>query len=484
MNFCWPLSNEVACKGSDKFFFSMKSVKITGFFVSHSLTPPSASTTASEYTSVTVTVVLPEDLEGIDCAWLMDAARLEFAKVDISTRLVGLLATSSSNGGSRDASAAWMVDPSRKLDSMDLTCEFEAVFICDKLSVGTNSGKPTKIGASDFEFIRLLGEGATCKVFQVRRKKTGKVYAVKVLSKERLLGNHKKVEQALTERQVLVEVRHPVIVQLHWTFQTRSSLYFVLEFCSGGELFYHLSKRGRFNEASAKFYFAEVLLGLEYLHNRNILYRDLKLENILLDEEGHVRLTDFGVSKVTQNDGKEVKFNSVVGTREYFSPEMIKREGHGKPYDFYCLGCVLYIMLTGSLPYFQGNWNEMYQKRVNGGVLQFPRGVPRLAMEICARLLDREPKTRIGSLGGAEEVRQHPWLADMNWELLYSKQMQPPIDPRKTVDNFDPLFTEKAFSPQVAGLDASGIGFSQHEGGTQVPQWSFAEGLDRSTSDK
>jgi serine/threonine protein kinase len=415
----------------------------------------------------------------------MDAAMDEFAKAGVMMRIVGLIPygkVDKSSSGSLPA--GWMIDPVTKLDSMDLTAELEAVFMCDQLSVSSGTGKTPKIGASDFEFIRLLGEGATCKVFQVRRKKTGKMYAVKVLSKDRIIGNHKKVEQALTERKVLVEVRHPFIVQLHWTFQTKSHLYFVLEFCAGGELFYHLSRRGRFDEGTSKFYFCEVLLGLEYLHARNILYRDLKLENILLDEEGHVRLTDFGVSKLAQGENaKDQKFTSVVGTKEYFSPEMIKREGHGKPYDFYSLGCVLYIMLTGSLPYFQGDWTEMYQKRVHGGVLQFPRGVPRQAMDLCARLLDRNPETRIGSNGGAEEVRHHPWLADVNWEDVYNKQFLPPIDPRMNPDNFDPMFTEKRVSEQVLGIDSSGIQNgpqSMIENSNKLSQWSFAEGVDRS----
>ena len=453
-------------------FFTMQYVKIKGFFVSGTL--PSDEEGSGEYSSLTVQVALPEDLYDVDCAWLMEAANQEFVKAGVEMRLVGLLTSSARNSGVLSDQAempAWMVEPSKKLDSMDLTAEFEAVFMCDKLSVG----KSSKIGASDFEFIRLLGEGATCKVFQVRRKKTGKVYAVKVLSKDRLLGDHKKVEQVLTERKVLVEVRHPFIVQLHWTFQTRSSLYFVLEFCAGGELFYHLSKKGRFDAETAKFYFSEVLLGLEYLHSKNILYRDLKLENILLDEEGHVRLTDFGVSKVSK-EATDLKFNSVVGTKEYFSPEMIKREGHGRPYDFYSLGCVLYIMLTGSLPYFKGNWNEMYQQRVSGGVLQFPRGIPVHAMELCARLLDRDPKQRIGSQGGAEQVRQHPWLLDMDWEQLYAKEISPPIDPRKNSDNFDAMFTQKPFTPQITGIDSDGV----TDGQTQIPHWSFAEAFDRS----
>ena len=471
--------------------WTMKQVSIRGFFVAPSSSPSSSANGNNEYQSILIKVPLSDDFSSLDCSWLMEAANAAFQKAGVAMRLVGLLNSANASEGERlnasssSVPAAWMIDPSTKLDTMDLSGELEAVFMCDELSVGASSGKATKIGASDFEFIRLLGEGATCKVFQVKRKKTGKMYAVKVLAKARILGDHKKVAQAMTERKVLVEVRHPFIVQLHWTFQTKGYLYFVLEFCQGGELFYHISKRGRFDEETAKFYFSEVLLGLEYLHNRNILYRDLKLENILLDEEGHVRLTDFGVSKVGRQDAaSELRFTSLVGTREYFSPEMIKREGHGKPYDFYCLGCVLYIMLTGSLPYFQGNWTEMYQRRVNGAVLQFPKGVPRLAMDMCARLLDSDPKLRIGSAGGAEEVRQHPWLAGMDWERLYSKQITPPIKPKGNADNFDPMFTGKDLRTQVIGIDESAGPTSAIEGSrNQLSHWSFAEGIDKSQMD-
>jgi serine/threonine protein kinase len=467
-----------------------KVVRVTGFFVVPSQTSPSNSKQPphSEYASMSVSVHLPGDWSSLDCQWLMEAAGVEFSKAGVTMRVVGLIpcslestpATGQRSSVGDTPCVPWMIDPSMKLDNLDLANGLEAVFMRDELSISSGNTN-NKIGASDFDFIRLLGEGATCKVFQVRRKKTGKMYAVKVMGKDRILGNHRKIEQALTERKVLVEVRHPFIVQLHWTFQTRSHLYFVLEFCPGGELFFHLQKRGRFPDDIAKFYFAEVLLGLEYLHNRNIIYRDLKLENILLDDQGHIRLTDFGVSKVAPQE--DVKFTSVVGTREYFSPEMIKREGYGKPYDFYCLGCVLYIMLTGTLPYFQGNWSEMYQKRLNGAILQFPKGVPREAMDLCSKLLDRDPKTRIGSNGGAEEIRQHPWLADMDWEKLYSKEITPPIDPKANSDNFDPVFTQKALAPQMIGIDqsASGMHSTVEGAATKLPLWSFSEGVDKSS---
>jgi hypothetical protein len=138
-------------------------------------------------------------------------------------------------------------------------------------------------------------------------------------------------------------------------------------------------------------------------------------------------------------------------------------------------------MLTGSLPYFQGNWTEMYQKRVSGGVLQFPRGVPPLAMEMCARLLDRDPKTRIGSNGGAEEVRQHPWVAGVDWEQVYTKQITPPINPKENPDNFDPMFTKKELPAQMSDM---GRPASSTDGGNQLPHWSFSEAINGSNIDK
>lgn len=456
----------------------MKQVTIRGFISQRNpASPTSASEPGMDAQAVKIRINLEEIHSDHDCSWLMEAASVEFQKAGIFTRVVGLVNSGeglpSGGSGERSQPTAWMIDPSTKLDALDLSQELEAVFMCDQLSVGSTSSK-SKIGASDFEFIRLIGEGASCEVIEVRRKKTGKTYAVKVMKKERILGNHKKIEQALTERKVLVEVRHPFIIQLHWTFQTRLYLYFVLEYCSGGELFYHLSKRGRFNEEAAKFYFSEVLLGLEYLHSRNILYRDLKLENILLDEDGHVRLTDFGVSKVAQDNSSDPRFNSMVGTREYFSPEMILREGYGKPYDHYSLGCVLYIMLTGCLPYFQGDLSEMFQRRVDGSVLQFPRGIAPGATDLCARLLDRDPKSRIGSSRGAEEIRVHPWLADVDWERLYSKQIKPPIDPKSNTDNFDPIFTRRVINHQAVGF--SGSASFEDNAFTKLHQWSFTEG--------
>jgi serine/threonine protein kinase len=452
----------------------MKRVAVRGFlFDPGQNAAPNSPASYSDSGWIVIHVCLPEDLSGVDCCWLMESANEEFKKVGVETRVVGLLNPVEEEEDDRvvlDATHSWMIDPTTKLDTMDLTHELEAVFICEKLCVKSSSGRSSKVSAADFEFIRLLGEGASGKVFQVKRKKTGKMYAVKVMEKRQIMGDHKKYSQALVERQVLVEARHPFIVQLHWTFQTRSHLYLVQEFCEGGELYYHLSRFGRFDERTARFYFAEVLLGLEYLHARNILHRDLKVENILLDVEGHVRLTDFGVSKLVTGD--KDTFTSVVGTSEYFSPEMLMQEGYGKPFDFYSLGCVLYFLITGRLPHYRGDIAEMARMRVKGAAIPFPVDTSISAQHLCRRLLDPDPASRLGSNGGAEEVRQHPWLAGIDWARVHRKQYAPPIDPKHLGDNFDPVFTKRTLPPLVGTTDQ---GTTVPGSGNQVPDWSFAE---------
>ena len=452
----------------------MKSVSIRGFRLDpDSRSPPSSTETSAGDEWVTVSVELPADITSVDCSWLMQAANEEFSKAGVEVRLVGLV--SPTEGDDDDAGSqsvrgsSWMIDPATRVETLDLNRGLEAVFICDKLCEKSKSGKSDNVSASEFEFFRQLGEGSAGQVFQVKRRKTGKMYAVKMVEKRLLMGDHKKYSQALTERQILIEARHPFIVQLHWTFQTRLHLYFVLEFCPGGELYYHLARVGRFDENSARFYFSEILLGLEYLHAGNILHRDLKLENILLDEEGHVRLTDFGLSKVVCSD--QEKSNSFIGTSEYFPPEMIRRDGYSKPLDFYSLGCVLYFMLTGRLPHFRGDLAEMARMRLKGAPPAFPADVSVSAQHLCRRLLDPDPVSRIGSKSGADEIRIHPWLAGVDWDRVRRKQYKPPIDPRRFVDNFDQEFTNRKLPPVVA---ADGIEPEQGEV-NRVPNWSFSE---------
>eukprot|EP00435_Cladocopium_sp_Y103_P026489 s2461_g6.t1 len=241
----------------------------------------------------------------------------------------------------------------------------------------------------DFEIIRVVGVGGSGRVLQARHKPSGQYRAVKVMSKERLFQQEQRLQRVITEKRILSRLQHPFVVSLHWAFQTTTHLFLVLDFCGGGELFFHMLHRGRFEEPDGKFYFCEILLGLEYLHSQQVLYRDLKPENCLLDDEGHIRLTDFGLSK--DNLTHSALFTSFVGTAGYLSPEMVARQGHGLPLDYYCLGCLLYCLLTGSLPHYEGDYKVMIQKRVKGEPVQFPPWVNPDAQDILSGLLQPEP---------------------------------------------------------------------------------------------
>ncbi|CAE7563782.1 pkgC, partial [Symbiodinium natans] len=244
----------------------------------------------------------------------------------------------------------------------------------------------------DFEIVRVVGVGGSGRVLQARHKPTGQYRAVKVMSKERLFQQEQRLQRVITEKRILARLQHPFVVSLHWAFQTTTHLFLVLDFCGGGELFFHMLQRGRFEEADGKFYFCEILLGLEYLHSQQVLYRDLKPENCLLDDEGHIRLTDFGLSK--DNLTNSALFTSFVGTAGYLSPEMVARQGHGLPLDYYCLGCLLYCLLTGSLPHYEGDYKAMIQKRVKGEPVQFPPWVNTNAQTLLSGLLEPDPVPR------------------------------------------------------------------------------------------
>ena len=283
----------------------------------------------------------------------------------------------------------------------------------------------------DFDIVRVVGVGGSGRVLQARHKPTGKFRAVKVMSKERLFQQEQRLQRVITEKRILARLQHPFVVSLHWAFQTTTHLFLVLDFCGGGELFFHMLHRGRFEDADGKFYFCEILLGLEYLHSQQILYRDLKPENCLLDDEGHIRLTDFGLSK--DNLTNSALFTSFVGTAGYLSPEMVARQGHGLPLDYYCLGCLLYCLLTGSLPHYEGDYKVMIQKRVKGEPVQFPPWVSQDAQTLLVGLLQPDPADRIGTKLGALEVKEEAWVGEVDWNKVYRRV------PQDCFPNFPPV---------------------------------------------
>ena len=239
---------------------------------------------------------------------------------------------------------------------------------------------------SDFHIEKLLGKGAFGKVLLVTKKDTGQLYAMKSLKKELIEQRNQKVHTK-TEREILGDVKCPFIVQLRFAFQTTDKLYMIMDFINGGELFFHLRRCTKFTEDRTRVYAAEILLALEYLHKQGIIYRDLKPENVLLDSEGHIKLTDFGLSKKFFSGEK--KTFSFCGTPEYLAPEILKGIGHDQAVDFWSFGALIYEMMSGAPPFYCKNKDTMFKNMLNKPVEMRSHFSPQ-AVDLLRNLLQVE----------------------------------------------------------------------------------------------
>ena len=252
------------------------------------------------------------------------------------------------------------------------------------------------------------------------------------------------MEHIQTEKEILQNGNHPFLVNLEYAFQNESKLYFVMNFMKGGELFQHLKKQGTFQEMQAKFYTCCIILALGHLHNIDFIYRDLKLENIMLDEKGYARLTDFGLAKFIK---KEELAKTFCGTPEYLSPEILRGEGHNRPSDWWCVGILVYEMMFGIPPYVDKNMNQMYRMILKEKI-KFRAGikVSDSCKDFINRLLEKDPNKRLGSKFDSLEVLNHDWLKEVDIQLLIAKKYKAPFIPQldeNFLDNFDPDFTKE-----------------------------------------
>ncbi|XP_026860617.2 ribosomal protein S6 kinase alpha-5 isoform X1 [Electrophorus electricus] len=334
-----------------------------------------------------------------------------------------------------------------------LSGEGEVVTVKHELTNANLTGHVERVGIENFELLKVLGTGAYGKVFLVRKVSghdSGKLYAMKVLKKATIVQKAKTAEHTRTERQVLEHIRQsPFLVTLHYAFQTDTKLHLILDYVNGGELFTHLVQRVRFKEQEVALYSGEIALALEHLHQLGIVYRDLKLENILLDSNGHVVLTDFGLSK--EFDEVERAY-SVCGTIEYMAPEIVEggEYGHNKAVDWWSLGVLMYELMTGGSPFTvdgDENSHSDIAKRILKKDPPYPKDMGPLARDIIQRLLIKDPKKRLGSgLSGAQNVKSHPFYQKINWEDLAAKNVPAPFKPvirdELDVSNFAEEFTE------------------------------------------
>ncbi|NWV26768.1 KS6A2 kinase, partial [Origma solitaria] len=303
-----------------------------------------------------------------------------------------------------------------------------------------------KADPSQFELLKVLGQGSYGKVFLVRKVKgsdAGQLYAMKVLKKATLKVRDR--VRSKMERDILAEVNHPFIVKLHYAFQTEGKLYLILDFLRGGDLFTRLSKEVMFTEEDVKFYLAELALALDHLHGLGIIYRDLKPENILLDEEGHIKITDFGLSKEAIDHDKRAY--SFCGTIEYMAPEVVNRRGHTQSADWWSFGVLMFEMLTGSLP-FQGKDRKETMALILKAKLGMPQFLSVEAQSLLRALFKRNPSNRLGAgFDGVEEIKRHPFFVTIDWNKLYRKEIKPPFKPAvgrpEDTFHFDPEFTSR-----------------------------------------
>uniref|UniRef100_A0A0K0DVW4 non-specific serine/threonine protein kinase n=1 Tax=Strongyloides stercoralis TaxID=6248 RepID=A0A0K0DVW4_STRER len=303
-----------------------------------------------------------------------------------------------------------------------------------------------KATASHFELLKVLGQGSFGKVFLVRKikgKNSGKLYAMKVLKKATLKVRDR--VRTKMERDILAQINHPFIVKLHYAFQTEGKLYLILDFLRGGDLFTRLSKEFMFTEEDVKFYLAELVLALEHLHSLGIVYRDLKPENVLLDSDGHINVTDFGLCKESIYD--DSKAYSFCGTVEYMSPEVVKRTGHTTVADWWSLGVLMYEMLTGHLP-FQGENREKTMSQIMEAKLIMPPLLSSEAQDLLRCLFKRNPNNRLGAgPNGIKNIKSHIFFATIDWDKLLKKEIDPPFKPAVVgMDEtmyFDSEFTKK-----------------------------------------
>lgn len=327
---------------------------------------------------------------------------------------------------------------------------------------------------NDFKLLRIIGQGSFGKVFLVKPEKdtgSAEAYAMKVLNKEDVVRRHQ-VEHTKTEREIMAKASHPFIVSLRFAFQTEDKLYMITEYCPGGELYFHLKKMKTFSVNMMQFYCAQIAMALEYLHRKNIIYRDLKPENVLLDRDGNCKLTDFGLSKIVVPVGdtkaEDGSFRSsrtdhpytFCGTPEYLSPEMLvhrqRGTGYGFEIDWWGLGIVSFELIVGWVPFFDRDFGRMCEKIMTRPV-RFPSkyNVPKEAQDFVKGLLQRNPQRRLCcGFHRAGELKNNPFFADMNWDYLERGLVAPPFLPKVSsrvasdAQNFENLSTFQRIAQQ------------------------------------
>lgn len=291
---------------------------------------------------------------------------------------------------------------------------------------GVTNGRKTKgkYSLDDFTMQRTLGTGSFGRVHLVQSRHNQRFYAIKVLRKAQVV-RMKQVEHTNDERRMLQVVKHPFVVSLWGTFQDSQNLFLVMDFIEGGELFSLLRKSQRFPNAVAKFYAAEVILALDYLHAQHIIYRDLKPENLLLDRHGHLKITDFGFAKHVP----DITY-TLCGTPDYLAPEVVASKGYNKSVDWWSLGILIYEMLAGYTPFWDAGSPMKIYENILAGRIKYPPYLHPDARHLVENLITADLTKRLGNLlRESKDIMEHPWFAEVSWERLLKKDIESPYVP-------------------------------------------------------
>uniref|UniRef100_A0A7N8YQE0 non-specific serine/threonine protein kinase n=1 Tax=Mastacembelus armatus TaxID=205130 RepID=A0A7N8YQE0_9TELE len=306
---------------------------------------------------------------------------------------------------------------------------------------------------SDFDYLKLLGKGTFGKVILVREKASGKYYAMKILKKEVIIAKDE-VAHTLTESRVLKNTRHPFLT-----------------------LFFHLSRERVFSEERTRFYGAEIVSALDYLHSAKIVYRDLKLENLMLDKDGHIKITDFGLCKEGITDAATMK--TFCGTPEYLAPEVLEDNDYGRAVDWWGLGVVTYEMMCGRLPFYNQDHEKLFELILMEDI-KFPRTLSSDAKSLLSGLLIKDPNKRLG--GGpddAKEIMRHSFFSGIDWQDVYDKKLVPPFKPQVTSET-DTRYFDEEFTAQTITItppekfDEDGMDCLDNERRPHFPQFSYS----------
>ncbi|KAJ3125778.1 Serine/threonine kinase [Nowakowskiella sp. JEL0407] len=312
-------------------------------------------------------------------------------------------------------------------------------------ATGQKKGAPTKVTLDDFHFVAVLGRGAFGKVMLAEDKHTNQLYAIKALKKEFIIQNDDVKSTQLEKRifQYASKAHHPFLVNLHSCFHNESRLYFVMEYVCGGDLMCHVQETRRFTQARAKFYACEVLLALEFFHSNNIIYRDLKLDNILMGPDGHIKVADYGICKEKMPHGSTTR--TYCGTPDYMAPEILMNHRYGRAVDWWSFGVLIFVMLIGKYPFSGEDENEILDAILDDSI-DYPSNLPRDTYNLLQGLLNKNPAKRLG--GGkndAEDIKRHQYFHNCDWKAFMRKEVEPPWKPTikhpRDVSNFDKEFT-------------------------------------------